>query len=134
VKLSINADFPKVRGNANQLFHAFIEIIENAFDAIQDSSAGAVEIKGILEGSEVVLQFSDNGPGILDPARVFDPFYTTKPVGKGTGLGLSAVYGVVHEHRGQISCQNKPEGGAMFVVRFPAAMETPVQVAAVAAR
>jgi signal transduction histidine kinase len=134
VKLSINADFPKVRGNANQLFQAFIEIIENAFDAIQDSGAGAVEIKGVLEGSEVVLQFSDNGPGILEPAKVFDPFYTTKPVGKGTGLGLSAVYGVVHEHRGQISCQNKPEGGAMFVLRFPAALETPVQVAAVAAR
>jgi histidine kinase len=49
---------------------------------------------------------------------VFDPFYTTKPIGKGTGLGLSAVYGVVQDHRGQITCQNKPEGGAVFVLRL----------------
>jgi signal transduction histidine kinase len=66
-----------------------------------------------------VLQFSDSGPGIREPQRVFDPFYTTKPVGKGTGLGLSAVYGVIQDHRGQITCQNKREGGALFVVRIP---------------
>ena len=71
------------------------------------------------QGNDVVLQFSDTGPGIREPERVFDPFYTTKPVGKGTGLGLSAVYGVVQDHGGQITCQNKPEGGALFVVRFP---------------
>jgi two-component system, NtrC family, sensor kinase len=69
----------------------------------------------------VVVMFSDTGPGIKDPLRVFDPFYTTKPIGKGTGLGLSAVYGVVQEHRGQITCQNNPEGGALFVLRLPVA-------------
>ena len=51
---------------------------------------------------------------------MFDPFYTPKPVGKGTGLGLSAVYGVVQNHEGQITCLNKPEGGALFILRFPA--------------
>jgi signal transduction histidine kinase len=54
-----------------------------------------------------------------DPSRVFDPFYTTKPVGKGTGLGLSATYGVVQDHHGQISCYNRPEGGAAFEIRLP---------------
>jgi signal transduction histidine kinase len=68
---------------------------------------------------EVVVQFSDSGPGIKEPHRVFDPFYTTKPIGKGTGLGLSAAYGVVQDHRGQITCQNNPEGGAMFTLRLP---------------
>ena len=74
------------------------------------------------QGEEVIVQFSDSGPGIKEPHRVFDPFYTTKPIGKGTGLGLSAVYGVVQDHRGQITCQNKPEGGAVFVLRLPAAV------------
>jgi C4-dicarboxylate-specific signal transduction histidine kinase len=60
---------------------------------------------------------------------VFDPFYTTKAIGKGTGLGLSAVYGVVREHRGQITCQNKPEGGALFMLRLPTAMELAPQAA-----
>ncbi len=56
------------------------------------------------------MQFSDTGPGLRDPQRVFDPFYTTKPIGKGTGLGLSAVYGMVQDHGGSITCQNKPDG------------------------
>jgi signal transduction histidine kinase len=69
-----------------------------------------------------VIQFADTGPGIREPERVFDPFYTTKPVGKGTGLGLSAAYGVVQDHGGQITCLNRPEGGALFIIRLPAAI------------
>jgi signal transduction histidine kinase len=118
VKVTIDPDFPHVLANANQLFQAFIEIIENAIDALGESG-GMVEITAQRQVAEVILQFSDNGPGIRDPRRVFDPFYTTKPVGKGTGLGLSAVYGVVQEHGGQISCRNKPEGGALFILTMP---------------
>jgi signal transduction histidine kinase len=118
VKLSIDPDFPRVLANANQLFQTFIEIIENAIDALEPSG-GQVEITAQRQNAEVVLQFSDTGPGIRDPQRVFDPFYTTKPVGKGTGLGLSAVYGVVQEHGGQITCRNKSEGGALFVLKLP---------------
>ena len=119
VKLSIDQDFPRVVANANQLFQSFIEIIENAMDALEESG-GLVEITAQRKAAEVVLQFSDTGPGIRDPQRVFDPFYTTKPVGKGTGLGLSAVYGVIQDHGGQITCRNKPEGGALFILKLPA--------------
>ena len=129
VGLSIAPDFPQVQGNANQLFQAFVEIIDNAMDALDEAGGGALEITAHHQAKEAVLHFSDNGPGIREPLRVFDPFYTTKAVGKGTGLGLSAVYGVIQEHNGQITCQNKPEGGAVFVVKIPLATESAAQVA-----
>jgi signal transduction histidine kinase len=129
VALSMDADFPRVQGNANQLFQAFVEIIENAMDALEEAGGGSLEITAQRKGSEAELQFSDSGPGIREPQRVFDPFYTTKPVGKGTGLGLSAVYGVIQDHSGQITCQNKREGGALFVVRLPAEAEPAVKAA-----
>jgi len=129
VEVAIAPNFPKVLGNANQLFQAFVEIIDNAMDALEEAGGGTLQIIAHRLGDDAMLQFSDTGPGIKDPLRVFDPFYTTKPVGKGTGLGLSAVYGVIQEHNGQITCQNKPEGGALFIVRIPAAAEPAVQVA-----
>jgi signal transduction histidine kinase/uncharacterized membrane protein HdeD (DUF308 family) len=133
IELAIAPNFPQVRGNANQLFQAFIEIIENAIDALADAGGGSLAITAHRLGPDAMLQFSDTGPGIREPERVFDPFYTTKPVGKGTGLGLSAVYGVIRDHNGQITCQNKPEGGALFIIRIPAATESAVQVATAAA-
>lgn len=119
LRLFVEPNFPKVHANANQLFQAFVEIIENAMDALDEVPGGRIEITGLRQESDVVLQFSDNGPGLRDPGRVFDPFYTTKPVGKGTGLGLSAAYGVIQDHGGQITCLNKHEGGALFIVKLP---------------
>jgi signal transduction histidine kinase len=108
-----------VWGNGNQLLQAFLQIIENAIDALEEVGGGQLMVTLKREGGEVIIQFSDNGPGIRDPQRVFDPFYTTKPIGKGTGLGLSATYGVVQDHNGQIHCHNKAESGAVFTVRLP---------------
>jgi signal transduction histidine kinase len=110
---------PRVLGNANQLLQAFLQIVENAVDALQEIGGGSLQVSLWREASEVVVQFADSGPGLRDPERVFDPFYTTKPVGKGTGLGLSATYGVVQDHKGQITCYNRPEGGAAFEIRLP---------------
>lgn len=129
IALSIAPNFPQVRGNANQLFQTFIEIIENSMDALEETGGGSLQITAHRLGEEAMLQFSDTGPGIREPERVFDPFYTTKPVGKGTGLGLSAVYGVIRDHNGQITCQNKLEGGALFIIRIPAANESAAHVA-----
>lgn len=127
VRLSFDKDFPHAVANANQLFQAFAEIIENAMDALEESGGGSLEISAKAQASDLVLKFSDTGPGIRDPHRVFDPFYTTKPVGKGTGLGLSAVYGVIQDHGGQISCRNKAEGGAEFTIRLPLGVKPAAQ-------
>ena len=129
VQVAIDKDCPPVRGNANQLFQLCVEIIENAFDALDESGGGILAVSAQRQDDNLVLQFSDSGPGIREPQRVFDPFYTTKPVGKGTGLGLSAAYGVVLDHGGQITCRNKPEGGALFVVKVPAACQASAQSA-----
>ena len=69
-----------------------------------------------------MILFSDTGPGIKDPQRVFDPFYTTKPVGKGTGLGLSICFGILQEHAGKIHCYNSQQGSAVFRVELPAVL------------
>jgi signal transduction histidine kinase len=130
IETSLQPDLPKVWGDGHQLFQAFVQLIENALDALEDAGGGLLLVTAFHQAEEVVVQFSDSGPGIKEPLRVFDPFYTTKAIGKGTGLGLSAVYGVVQEHRGQITCQNKPEGGALFMLRLPTSMEPAAQAVA----
>jgi signal transduction histidine kinase len=122
-KITLNVEchspVPRVLGNPNQLLQAFLQIVENGVDALQETGGGCLQVSLWREDNEVVVQFADSGPGLRDPERVFDPFYTTKPVGKGTGLGLSATYGVVQDHKGQITCYNRPEGGAAFEIRLP---------------
>jgi signal transduction histidine kinase len=122
ISLTVKSDgaLPRVLGNSNQLLQAFLQVVENAVDALQEAGGGRLLVSLRHEGNEVVIEFADTGPGLRDPQRVFDPFYTTKPVGKGTGLGLSATYGVVQDHKGQITCYNRPEGGAAFEIRLPA--------------
>jgi signal transduction histidine kinase len=122
IELKISPSLPAVVANANQLLQSFVQIIANAVDALEEVSGGSLLISAGAQARDIVLEFSDSGPGIREPHRVFDPFYTTKPVGKGTGLGLSATYGVIQKHGGQITCSNKPQGGALFTVRLPAAV------------
>src|SRR5215831_378630 len=124
---------PRVQGNSNQLLQAFLQIVENAVEALEESGGGQLLISLRRDEQEVVLEFADTGPGLSNPERVFDPFYTTKPVGKGTGLGLSATYGVIRDHKGQISCHNRPEGGAVFEIRLPL-IKTGAGIAEVAAQ
>jgi signal transduction histidine kinase len=116
-------DLPVVRGDANQILQVFFNLISNAVDALEEVGGGKLMIRTWQNASKIIVQFSDTGPGIKYPQQVFDPFFTTKPVGKGTGLGLSICYGILQEHGGKIECFNRPEGGATFVVEFPAEME-----------
>jgi two-component system NtrC family sensor kinase len=100
----------------------FFNIINNAVDAMEAAGGGVLTIKTMRDRGNVVVLFSDTGPGIKEPSRVFDPFYTTKPVGKGTGLGLSICFGIVQEHGGKILCYNSQKGGAVFRVELLAVL------------
>jgi signal transduction histidine kinase len=119
-----------VEGDANQLIQVFLHIIANAIDAMEGTEAGLLTIAISAEQGQLEIGFLDTGSGLKDPRRVFEPFYTTKPVGKGVGLGLSTCYGIVRQHGGEIHCQNRPEGGAVFRVVLPAiAVATTVEIA-----
>ena len=100
----------------------FFNIINNAVDAMESHEGGVLTVKTARDRGNVIILFSDTGPGIKEPHRVFDPFYTTKPVGKGTGLGLSICFGIVQEHAGKIMCYNGQTGGAVFRVELPAVL------------
>jgi signal transduction histidine kinase len=119
---------PRVRGDSSQLLHVFLELISNAADALHEVNGGMLEIKSFRVNSYLVLEFLDSGPGLKEPARVFEPFYTTKIVGKGTGLGLSTCYGILQQHQGEITCGNRPDGGARFTVRLPLAPQEVAEV------
>jgi two-component system NtrC family sensor kinase len=116
-------ELPLTIGDPHQLQQVFLNILNNAYDAIQDvRRPGKIEIATSHRDGLVEISFRDNGPGISHPERIFDPFYTTKEVGKGTGLGLSICYGIVRAHRGEIVAQNNPDGpGCTFFVRLPSA-------------
>jgi len=122
IELQLESVLPGVRGDGNQLMQVFFNIISNALEAMEAATGGVLTIKTIRDRGNVVILFSDSGPGLKDPHRVFDPFYTTKPVGKGTGLGLSICFGIVQEHGGKILCYNRQEGGAVFRVELPAVL------------
>lgn len=117
----IPKDVPSVVADPHQLEQVFLNIINNALDAMGEGSGhGVLKVSVSTKDGFVCVQFADNGPGIKDVNRIFDPFYTTKSVGKGTGLGLSICYGIVKEHNGEIVACNRDEGGATIEVRLPA--------------
>jgi two-component system NtrC family sensor kinase len=118
--VEMEAALAPVRGDANQILQVFSHIINNAANAMADRGGGALAVTTRMSGNSALTQFSDTGPGMKQPDRVFDPFYTTRPVGQGSGLGLSMCYGIVQEHGGKISCRNRDEGGAIFMIELPA--------------
>ncbi|HKW65412.1 MAG TPA: HAMP domain-containing sensor histidine kinase [Candidatus Acidoferrum sp.] len=122
IETLLESVLPGVRGDGNQLMQVFFNLISNAVDAMESHKGGVLTIKTMRDRGNVVILFSDTGSGIKEPHRVFDPFYTTKPVGKGTGLGLSICFGIVQEHNGKILCYNRQEGGAVFRVELPAVL------------
>jgi two-component system NtrC family sensor kinase len=111
---------PFVTADAHQLEQVFLNIINNAVDAIMDSApSGTLKVRMWVDDKFVCVEFHDSGPGLKDANKIFDPFYTTKKIGKGTGLGLSICYGIVKEHGGDIVAFNHEDGGAVFQLKLP---------------
>jgi two-component system sensor histidine kinase HupT/HoxJ len=122
VSLELPAELPVV-GSPGQMQQVIINLVQNAADATDNQPEPLLEVTAWEEGGDIVVVFRDNGPGIAAESlgNIFDPFYTTKPVGKGTGLGLSISYGIIERHGGKLSAGNLPQGGAEFMLRLPRA-------------
>jgi two-component system NtrC family sensor kinase len=120
IHLDLAENLPVTSADPHQLQQVFLNMVNNAVDAILENSAdGDLWVRTGINGDRLCIEFTDSGPGVKDASRVFDPFYTTKPVGKGTGLGLSICYGIVTEHGGTIQVRNIPTRGASFTIELP---------------
>ena len=118
--LDVPADLTVVgyRGAVHQIL---VNLIQNSLDAMAGLDAPAIEIGASCDGDWVSIGVRDYGPGIAPDAmqKLFEPFYTTKPLGKGLGLGLYVSYGLAGDIGGRLSASNHPLGGAVFTLTIP---------------
>jgi two-component system NtrC family sensor kinase len=120
--LEVEVDVPEIEMNTNQIKQVFVNLLNNAAQAIATTGRGGlvrVAARRWLDG--VAVSVADDGPGMPPDiaARVFEPFFSTKPEGEGTGLGLSICHGIVKEHGGGITLETAPGRGATFTVQLP---------------
>ncbi len=110
----------RITGNEGEIQQVFVNLIINAVQAMEGS--GKLRLRCYRHGNRIRAEVSDTGPGIPPEYlnHIYDPFFTTKPVGIGTGLGLYVTYGIVSKHKGTIDVDTVPEKGASFVLSFPA--------------
>ncbi|MGB9615857.1 MAG: sensor histidine kinase [Desulfomonilaceae bacterium] len=120
INLHLSDDIPTVNVSPSEIQQVMLNLINNALDAME-KTGGVIDITSRVNGRFVVVDVADNGPGIAKAnlTRIFDPFYTTKPVGKGTGLGLSICYGIIKKMGGDITVNSAKGVGATFHVHIP---------------
>jgi PAS domain S-box-containing protein len=130
IELELDEHLAETIADAAQVQQALLNLVLNAEQAILQAKDGGhiwIRTRSISAG-RIALEVADDGPGVSPEMklRIFDPFFTTKPAGVGTGLGLSILYGIVHQHGGEVSVENRPGGGAVFTVELPSATHTSV--------
>ena len=132
LELELTAEPLSMQGDAGQLQQILTNLISNAHHALlPQGPGGRISLRtSAIPGGRIALDLSDNGPGIpeSDRHRIFDPYFTTKPVGVGTGLGLSIVRALVQQNEGEIHLESSPGRGAHFRLSFAAAV-APIPVA-----
>jgi two-component system, NtrC family, sensor kinase len=126
LELNIPLHLPRVKADGEQIRQVFLQVVRNGMASLVEAPEGverrlSVEVARIPRAVEVM--FSDSGPGFAEPARAFDPFFTTRNPGEGVGLGLSICYAIVREHGGEISAVNLHPRGAAVVIELPALSE-----------
>ena len=123
-KVAVDVDLPpdlRCAGSSGQLQQVAMNLVQNACDALSSRDDGRLRISGKAANGMVRLCFADNGPGIpeADLGHLFEPFFTTRPIGQGTGLGLSISYTIVERHGGELTARNRASGGAEFILTLP---------------
>ena len=111
-----DAAIPETMADPYRLEQVFINIIRNAGDSLADSGpTKRLTVRSKRSAGRIRVEFTDTGPGIADPGKVFDPFYTTKVTGEGTGLGLSVSLGIIQDHGGTLTAKNMANGARCTV-------------------
>lgn len=115
------SELPDIKGYPGKLSQVFLNLIVNASHAM-DGKKGTMTISGLEKAGSIVLTFQDNGSGMPQEIMndIFNPFFTTKPVGEGTGLGLSISHGIIEEHNGTIEVSSEIGTGTCFTITLPA--------------
>jgi len=112
---------PKIEAFGGQLNQVFMNILDNAVGAIKDHGDIWIRINTDDKNKNLVMEIEDNGSGMDEETarKVFNPFFTTKPVGQGTGLGLSITYKIIKNHQGDIRVESQPNLGTKFIITLP---------------
>ncbi|MBT7711013.1 MAG: two-component sensor histidine kinase [Deltaproteobacteria bacterium] len=126
IQADLKKNLPTVRVSESELQQVFLNLINNALDAMEKTGGNLtistrMEEGNIIIGDHILIEVVDDGPGIpkANLTKIFDPFFTTKPVGKGTGLGLSICYGIIKKMGGSVEARSVIEGGTTFTVKVP---------------
>lgn len=128
-KITVHKDYepnmPKIEAYGGQLNQVFMNILDNAAYAVSDKERGDVYIRLRTTNKYAVIEIEDNGKGMDAKTRdkIFNPFFTTKPVGQGSGLGLSISYKVIKNHKGNIEVYSTPGKGTKFIITLPLVMQ-----------
>lgn len=107
-----------VMGDRLRLEQVLINLMRNAVDATRSQNAPQIDLI-LTQGDTVTLTVADNGSGIAEIDKIFEPFYTSKAAGEGVGLGLAISSGIIADHGGRLTARNRPEGGAAFDIALP---------------
>jgi signal transduction histidine kinase len=133
VETSLRDGLPTIRGFGSRLEQVVLNLVINAVQAMEGRSGPrVVRLTSGYDATQVWLSVEDTGPGFGPGVaeRIFDRFFTTKPVGKGTGLGLWIARQIITEHGGTVTAENRAEGGARFHLRFPTTAERRARLSA----
>jgi two-component system, NtrC family, C4-dicarboxylate transport sensor histidine kinase DctB len=121
-RVKIDRSLPRspvmIMGDRIRIEQVIINLFRNALDAMKATPEPQISIL-LSAGDTATLTFRDNGPGIKDLEKLFEPFYTTKPAGEGVGLGLAISSGIINDHGGRLTARNGTDGGAVFELQIP---------------